>query len=182
VLARALDGAAINGTGSSNDPVGILNTTGIGSVSSGTTGGPITWPNVLALIEAVETANAPADARAFVGNPKVKAAAMQTPRVSGVALGMVMEAQDRLAGYPYASTTLCPSNLTKSTGTGLSALIFGSWSELLIGTWNAIDLLVNPYAETPYQKGSIWVRAMMTVDIQVRHAASFAAAVDIAAS
>ena len=46
VLARALDSAAINGTGASNDPVGILNTAGIGSVALGTNGGPLTYDAV----------------------------------------------------------------------------------------------------------------------------------------
>jgi HK97 family phage major capsid protein len=43
VLARGLDAAAIAGTGTANDPVGILNQTGIGTVSMGTNGAPLTW-------------------------------------------------------------------------------------------------------------------------------------------
>jgi HK97 family phage major capsid protein len=179
VLARALDGAAIAGTGNNNDPVGVLNQSGINTVAIGTNGGAITWPTVLELIEAVETANAPADTRAFIGNPKVKALNMQTPKVSGVALGMVQEENDVLAGYRYESTMLVPSNLTKGAGTNLSALLFGAWSELLIGAWSELDILVNPYADAPYQKGNVWVRAMMTVDVEVRHPQSFAACVDI---
>ena len=38
LLADAIDSAAINGSGSSNQPLGILNTTGIGSVAGGTSG------------------------------------------------------------------------------------------------------------------------------------------------
>jgi hypothetical protein len=96
---------------------------------------------------------------------------------------MTMEGSDELAGYVYASTTLVPSNLTKGTGTNLSALIFGSWSELLIGIWggDGVDLLVNPFDSTAYPKGNVRVRAMITCDIEVRHAQSFAAITDCAA-
>ena len=38
LLADAIDTAAINGGGGSNQPAGILNTTGIGSVAGGTNG------------------------------------------------------------------------------------------------------------------------------------------------
>ena len=181
VLARALDAAAIAGTGTNNDPVGIINQSGVTTVPIATNGGAITWPTVLSLIETVENANAPADSRAFVGNPHIKAQAMNTPRISGVALGMVMENGETLAGYPYASTTLAPSNGTKGTGTNLSTLIFGSWSEVLLGMWSELDILVNPFADAPYQKGNIWVRGMMTVDVELRHPASFAICTDIAA-
>jgi HK97 family phage major capsid protein len=180
-LARALDGAAIAGTGTANDPVGVLHTSGVTTVPIATNGGPITWATVLSLIEAVELANAPTESRAFLGNPKAKAQAMDTAKVTGVALGMMMEDGAELAGYPFASTTLTPSNGTKGTGTGLSTLIFGAWSEVLIGLWSEIDLLVNPFAEGPYSKGNVLVRGMMTVDIALRHAQSFAIATDIAA-
>ena len=72
-----------------------------------------------------------------------------------------------------------PSNLTEGAGTNLSALIFGAWSELLIGYWSAFDLLVNPYAETPYSKGNVLVRGMLTADIKLRHPESFAKISDI---
>lgn len=179
VLARGLDAAAIAGTGAANDPTGVLNTSGIGSVAIGTNGGAITWAAVLALIEAVELANVGDDARAFISNPKAKAQAMATPRVPSVALGFVMEDPGQLAGARFLYTTLVPSNGTKGSGTGLSTLLYANWSDLLIGLWSEIDILVNPYAEVAYQKGNVQVRAMMTVDVQVRHPQSFAAITDI---
>ena len=179
VLARALDGAAIAGTGTANDPVGILHQPGVPVVPIAANGGPVTWETVLAMVEAVELANAPADSRAFVGNPRVKAQAMNTARIAGVALGLVMDENEKLAGYPYASTTLAPSGLEKGTGTNLSALIFGAWSEVLLGLWSELDLLVNPYEGTAYSKGNVLVRGMMTVDIAIRHPQSFAVCVDI---
>jgi Phage capsid family len=67
------------------------------------------------------------------------------------------------------------------SGAVCSAIIFGAWNELLIGIWGGagLDILVNPYAETPYSKGNIQIRGMMTVDISVRHPASFVKTADV---
>ncbi|MGA9865023.1 MAG: phage major capsid protein [Acetobacteraceae bacterium] len=182
VLARTLDAAAIDGTGLAEDPVGIVNQSGVGGVAIGTNGGAMTWAKLLSMVETVELANAGDETRAWVGNPNVKAQLMQTPKITGVAgIGMVMDQPDQLAGYQFASTTLVPNNGTKGTGNGLSALIYGEWSDLLMGLWSELDILVNPYAEAPYSKGNVMVRAMMTVDIEVRHPQSFCVCSDIAA-
>ncbi len=181
VLARTLDAAAIDGTGTANDPVGILNTTGIGTVALGANGGAVTWTGILELIEQVESNNVGDDARAFIGNAKFKAQAMQTLKETGVAAGFIMDEPGEIAGYTYANTNLVPSAGAKGTGTGLSSLIYGNWSDLLVGLWSELDILVNPYDSTAYPKGNIMLRAMMTCDIQLRHPQSFAAITDIAA-
>ena len=60
-----------------------------------------------------------------------------------------------------------------------SALIYGNWSDLLLGYWSAFDLLVNPYESTAYSKGNVQIRGMLTMDVQVRQPASFAAIQDL---
>ncbi len=183
VLARTLDGAAIAGTGTSAQPTGILNVTGIGTHALGTNGGSPIWGDVVALIEAVENYNVGDDARGFLGNAKFKAYAMATPKLPATtpAMGFIMDAPDTLAGYPFKMTNLVPSNGTKGTGTGLSTLIYGNWSDLLLGFWSELDMLVNPYDTNAYPKGNVLVRAMLTCDVAVRHPQSFAAITDIIA-
>ena len=182
VLARGLDAAAIAGTGTANQPTGILNTPGIGAVAMGVNGAVLTWAAVLALIEAVEVNNVGDDSRAFLGNARVKAAASAAPKVAGVALGFIMDDPDELAGYKFLSTMLVPSGGIKGTGTGLSSLIYGQWSDLVIGLWSEVDILVNPYETVAYSKGNVQIRAMMTVDIGIRHPQSFAAITDLVAA
>ena len=181
VLARGLDAAAISGAGpASNQPLGLLAAgQGIGAVSLGPDGAHLTWGDVLALVASVEVANVGDDARAFIGNPLVKASLSQTLRVEGVAAGFIQDAPDQLAGFKYLSTTLMPSSGTKGTGTNLSSLIYGNWSDLVIGLWSEIDILVNPFESAAYQRGNVQIRAMMTTDIACRHPQSFAAVTDI---
>ena len=57
-LANEVDKQAIQGTGTSNKPTGILNTSGIGSVAMGTNGDQATWAKVVETWKEVATDNA----------------------------------------------------------------------------------------------------------------------------
>ena len=71
-----------------------------------------------------------------------------------------------------------PSNLTKGSSSGVcSAAIYGNFSDLLIGLFGTLELLVDPY--TQFQSGGVGIRALQGVDIAVRHAESFGAIQDI---
>ena len=175
ILADAVDRAAISGSGAGAEPRGILNTAGIGSV---TTGGTPTWANVLEFIEDVETANS--DGTAFLTHPKVVRKLRSTLKVTDDAgAGYIMEGPDSLAGYTCARTTNIPTTLGTAPNNNRAAMIFGNWSDLVLGYWSELDVLVNPYEATAYSKGNVQVRAMLTMDIAVRHAVSFTAATDI---
>lgn len=175
ILADVVDRAAISGSGAGAEPRGILNTAGIGSV---TTGGTPTWANVLEFIEDVETANS--DGTAFLTHPRVVRKLRSTLKVTDDAgAGYIMEGPDSLAGYTCARTTNIPTTLGTAPNNNRAAMIFGNWSDLVLGYWSELDVLVNPYEATAYSKGNVQVRAMLTMDIAVRHAVSFTAASDI---
>lgn len=176
-LATAIDTASISGTGTGAEPRGILNVAGIGSIGIGTNGGALTGDLARDLIGTVEVLDAPTNSRAFLSTPKVKVAASKLKDGQGNYLGLA----GVFAGERVEFSNNVPSNLSKGTGNNLSAVIYGDWSELLIGIWSEIDILVNPYESTAYSKGNVSIRAMATVDIAVRHAASFAAIKDAVA-
>lgn len=177
VIAGGIDKAAVKG-GGSNEPVGILGTSGIGDVPGGTDGLAPTWLNVLALIATVEAGNG--NAMGFLTTPQAVGKMRGTVRVSSTDSRAIMEEPNSLAGYPLQSSSNVPSNLVKGgSGAVCSALIFGDWSEVLIGTWSELDILVNPYETTAYTKGNVQIRAMCTVDVKLRHTASFAATKDL---
>ena len=81
-----------------------------------------------------------------------------------------------LRGYNAAVSNQVPSNLTKGSGTGLSAILFGNWNDLIIGTWGGIDINID--TSTGSASGTVRVVALQDVDIAVRHAESFAAMQD----
>lgn len=176
-LAEVLDAAAIGGTGTNNQPRGILNTAGIGALALGTNGGTITYDNVADLVGLVDDANADGGAMAFLSNTRIRRALAKLKNQGGDPLGLPTVLQDK----PAAWSNLVPSGGTKGTGVGLSSLIYGNWSDLLIGVWSPLDILVNPYESAAYSKGNVSIRAMMSVDVAVRHPESFAAITDAVA-
>lgn len=177
VLAEMLDAAAIAGTGTNNQPLGILNTPGIGLVAMGTNGGAVTYDALADLVGQVDDANATGGSMAFLTNSKVRRSVAKIKDTAGNPLGQSVIFQ----GGNAAFSNIVPSNLSKGTGNNLSAVIYGNWSDLLIGVWSELDILVNPYESSAYSKGNVSIRAMMTVDVAVRHPESFAAIKDAVA-
>jgi HK97 family phage major capsid protein len=174
VLAQALDAAALQG-GGANEPVGVLGTAAVDKTVSMATP---SWGAVLDLINIVEEGNAAGSG--FAMRPLVATKLRKTAKVTSTDSVMVMESPDNLAGYPVARSTLIPIDTVPVPDA--TSVIFGQWSDLIIGYWSAFDLLVNPYESTAYSKGNVSVRGMLTADIQLRHAESFAASIDFPAA
>lgn len=180
VIALAIDAASINGSGSSNQPTGILNTTGIGDVAGGTNGLAAAWSHVVDLESEVAIDNADLGSLRYLTNTKVRGKLKQTEKVASTAQFIMGEGKE-LNGYEALITNQIPSDLTKGTASGIcSAAIFGNFADLLIGMWGGLDLTVDPY--TGGTAGTVRVVGLQDVDIAVRHAESFAAMQDILAN
>ena len=182
VLALEIDRAAINGSGASNQPTGILATSGIGDVAGGTNGLAPTWAHIVELWSDIANANADFGAMGLMTNAKVIGKLMSTLKSSGVA-GYIVEDFPSAEGITNVSglrggvSNQVPSNLTKGTSSGVcSALINGNWADLIIGEWGTLDLMVDPY--TGSTSGTVRVVALEDVDIAVRHPESFSAMKD----
>ena len=179
LLANAVDAAAINGSGSSHQPLGILNTAGIGSVAGGTNGLAVTMDHLLDLKKEVTIDNADAPTAGYLTNAKVEAAVSKLKDGNGQYLlspyGTEL-GRSQIAGRRFEVSNNVPSNLTKGSGTDLSAVIYGNFADLLIGLYGTLEILVDPF--TDIAKGTTGVRALQTIDIAVHHAESFAAMQD----
>ena len=180
LLAQKLDQVAING-GGSNEPSGILQTSGIGSVVIGTNGGAITLDKMLDLKQTVAVDNADLPSAGFLTNTKVENALSKLKDGNsayllnpyGTEIG-----QQQFAGRSLMISNNVPSNLTKGSSSGVcSAAIYGNFSDLLIGLFGTLELLVDPY--TQFQSGGVGIRALQGVDVKVRHPESFGAILDI---
>jgi HK97 family phage major capsid protein len=161
VVALAVDSAAINGSGASGQPLGVVGTAGIGSV----TGTTLAYSGVLEFQTDVLAANA-------LVNP-ASAGYVTTPAVAALLAGR--------SRFTNTDTPLWQGNLLDGNVAGLRAMtstqiaasrmLFGDFSQLVIGEWGALELDVNPYAN--FAAGITGVRAFYTVDIGVRYAAAF---------
>jgi HK97 family phage major capsid protein len=179
VIALAIDLAAINGSGASNQPRGILNTVGIGDVAGGTNGLAPTWAHIVELWTDLAQGNADFGALGILTNARVHGRLMSTLKAAGVS-GYIAEAfpdangVSNYGGMRAGISNQVPSNLTKGTSNGVcSALIAGNWNDLIIGEWGTLDLMVDPYTQST--SGTVRVVALQDVDVAVRHEESFSA-------
>ena len=173
-----LESAAIAGKGTDNEPKGILNTTGIGVVEMGTNGAAINWKKVVELETKVNSVNANRGRMAYLTNAKVFGALKTTEKATGSGR-FIMEdaAAGRCNGYMTEFSNLVPSNLTKGSGSNLSAMIFGNFQDLYIGQWGGLDIVVDPYTSKKTAEIEICLNAWN--DVLVAEPKSFAAIKDI---
>ena len=171
MLAKAIDSALIKG-GGTNEPKGVMSTTGIQTANLAT----LTWANVSTMIGKLEAVNANVASSAWLVAPAA-AGALRTTLKSASAGANYLLQDGRLGELPVYVTNQVPNT---GGATPKNVAILGDWSQVMLGIWSEIDILVNPYAETPYKKGNVLVRAMSTVDIAVRHPEAFVVASDLA--
>jgi HK97 family phage major capsid protein len=178
--ALAIDLAALSGAGTGSQPTGIANQAGVNSVVGGTNGLALTFDHIIQLQYATKFANAPQASTGYALNSKSVGYLSTQKATTGQYLwdpqgGLTNESPDRLKGRAYAESQQLRSALTKGTSAGIcSELIYGNWQELLIAEWGVTEIALNPYDATGFTTGDVILRMFQTVDIGVRHAASFA--------
>lgn len=167
VIAVAVDAAVLNGSGASGQPTGLLGTAGIGSV----TGTSLDYAKVLEFQTDVAAANIAGDpaTTGYVATTTVAALMQQRVRFANTAspLWEGSTLDGTVVGFRAMSSNQCPA----------SHLIFGDWSQIIVGEWGSLELVVNPYADFP--AGIIGVRAMHSIDVGVRHPAAFSVATSV---
>lgn len=153
LVAQNIDKAIIAGTGV-KDPLGILNTLGVltGAI-------PDTWQEVLALIQLIEDQNI--TNLKWLGTSATKTTLAGIEKSTGT--GQYLYSGGQVGELPFNVSANMPAN----------KLILGDFSQVLLGVWSEIDILVNPYAEPAYSRGGVQVRAMATCDVAVRHPKAF---------
>jgi HK97 family phage major capsid protein len=171
-LMRAVDKAAIAGSGTGNEPVGLLNNADVPVVAGGTNGAAPSWDPLTQLEFEVASRNGRVENAAFIMNAATLRTLRRTPRASGQ--DFIMGTDSRLLGHPVVVSQHVPNNLAKGTGTNLSAIIFGDWSDYLIAIWGpqAVDVLVDSI--TRAKDGLVIVVARLDVGFAPVHAQSFA--------
>lgn len=176
-FAVEVDRVAIAGTGVANQPRGILNTTGINSAVIGTDGGDIDWLKSVELESLVAGLNGIGQAPGYVSNFKVAGKLKTTSKDAGSGQFLWNGEAGNFNGYQLGLSNIVPSDGTKGTGTALSSIVFGSWENLLIGSWGALDVGVDRYSLS--LTGAVRIVAYHDIDVAVKQPEAFAAITDI---
>ena len=134
---NAITTAAISGAGG-DAPTGLydLITTNIN-----TTAGVPTYATVLDLESLVDAADGTNVARGYLSDTKLRAIIKGTKLDSGS--GLFLSDGKELNGYKYEASTLVG---TLDAGAS-HPLIFGDWSQLHVGYWGQMSILVDPYTQ-----------------------------------
>lgn len=176
-LALAIDYAGLHGDSGTdaNQPDGVAETSGIGSVVGGTDGAAPDWADIVALETEVAQDNADVGRMAYVTNAKVRGKLKVTETASGN--GIFIWNGNDLNGYNALVSNQVASNLVKGgSGAVCSAIFFGAWSNLVLGMWGGLDVLVDPFSLST--TGQIRIVGFQSCDFAVRYPQAFAAMLD----
>ena len=157
VIALKIDAAGLYGTGSNSEPLGLKNTTGIGTEDFAAAAP--TFAEVVALESDVATANALLGTPVYLMNAAMRGNLKTTKKDAGSGI-FIME-NGEVNGYRGV--------LSNQVASG--DLWFGNFADLIIGYFSGLDLMVDPYTHST--SGTVRVVAMQDCDIAIRHAESF---------
>jgi HK97 family phage major capsid protein/HK97 family phage prohead protease len=159
-IALAIDNGALQGSGSSGQPTGIKNTSGINAPTSFAAANP-TFAEVVAMETAVAADNALLGNLAYI-LPASMYGALKTALKDAGSGQFVVGPDGQINGY----------NAIVSNQVTAGDLFFGNFSDALIGLYGGLDIVVDPYSNST--SGTVNVTALQTCDVAVRHAVSFA--------
>lgn len=157
VLARTIDTAIIDGSGTAGQPTGILNTTGVDAITLSGSGSAFDWSDALEFESSIAEGNAP-DATKWITRPSVKGVLKGRPKIGTTYPVFLINDDNTLNGYPVVTTTQCPAN----------TMMFGDFSTVIMGEWGILEIEANKYG-TSFGHGGIQVRGLHMVDVAVRY-------------
>jgi HK97 family phage major capsid protein len=160
LLTGMLDKAAISGAGGL-EPLGVTQTPGVAQIPLGASLSLTTS----AMIGALEMDDYNGDT-GFLTSPGV----FRLARDSRDAIDRGFTVAEQFHGKPAYQTTQVPSKL--GVGTNESAIVYGLWSELLVGLWsNGVEILADPYSAS--DQGALKLHSFLDADILVRDPKAF---------
>lgn len=165
IVALDIDLKALNGSGASGQPTGILNTAGIGSV----TGTSLDYADIVEFQTDVFAGNALSGNAGYVTTGAVagllKTRVKFTSTASPIWEGRLEEGM--VDGYRGMASNQMPA----------ATMLFGDFAQLIIAEWGVLEIEANPYAD--FKAGIVGVRAIASIDIGVRYPTAFSAASSI---
>jgi HK97 family phage major capsid protein/HK97 family phage prohead protease len=166
--ALAWDRAVLHGSGSNNEPTGIYAASNVNSIAMG---GTPTYGKLIDMVTEVLKDNALMGSLAFATTPGMAGKLAQTVVQASTDSRMIWTGplnEGQVVGYRAVATNQVLATLGGGSEHGV---IFGNWTDVMIGTWGALEIVVDPYALK--KQGMIEVTSFQLADIALRHPQSF---------
>jgi len=139
-FAQLLHGACINGAGGVA-PTGLLNLAGV-NAAAGSTAVAATWEKIVELQGLIEEDNTTMENLGYLLHPKLKAALKTIKKDAGS--GRFLFEGTQIDATNTLVSSLVP--VLDAAGTDVYPLIYGDFSQMVIGQWGSINVTVNPYS------------------------------------
>lgn len=158
--ALAIDAAAFAGSGTANQPRGIINQTGVNTQTiADVTNNYPTFAELVGFETKLAEDNALEGALSYVTTPSICGSMKTTKKDAGSGIFLMENGQAN--GYAVNNTTNVPAGTT----------IFGNFNDVLIGMWGVLDVMPDEAAKAA--SGGLVLRVFQDVDVAIRHPESF---------
>jgi HK97 family phage major capsid protein/HK97 family phage prohead protease len=164
-IAIAADLATLAGTGT-EQPTGITQTASIGSV----TGTSLAAAGIIEFQTDVAANNALNGSLGYVTTPAVAGLLMARPELPSTGTTRLWQGNLQ-EGSLFGIRAITSAQMSSAT------MLFGDWSQVVVGEWGVLELAVNPNDD--FAKALTGIRAMYTMDVGVRYAGAFSYASSI---
>lgn len=160
-LAEAVDTALINGSGTSGQPLGLMNQAGIGSRA----GTDFDLADAAAMLTDAD-GYSQADTLTWVCGATAAELLRQRPKVSGGEV-MLLDDTDRMLAKPVLVSRAAPA----------STLVLAQWASLHFCQWGALEIAADPF--TMFNMGLVVLRSLWRVDFGIESPAQVAVATTV---
>lgn len=165
--ARGIDRYGLIGSGGS-EPTGIINVSGTNPV---VVGGDPDWTDIVSFETKIETANAAVGDISWLMPPYIKGRCKTIPKLSGSQYsGWLMETNGEMNGYQSVISTIVPNYY----------LMLGVWKQMILASWGATEVQVNPFIKM--KEGIVQVVLFAYFDWLTRQPTAFAISEDVTES
>ncbi|GAB3790384.1 phage major capsid protein [Nocardioides ungokensis] len=172
-FASEVDRVVLRGSGTSPEPRGIRNQSGVTLYAPGTNGDVANWTVVLALFKALLGANV--EPTATITSPNAAVALASLTETTNAYLQPPSVLTNYVNPLSLLRTTgAVPANLTKGTGTALTEVYMGDFRQALLGLRTQFTL--QTARELYRATGQVGIFGRMRADVGVEHPAAFAVA------
>lgn len=181
-MAREVDRVVLYGQGAAGEPLGV---SASGLTYKTAKNAALDYDDLVTLVSQPELNNVELDDSVrFILNPRDKFGLRNLQDGSGNYVfnqnGLAAATEgvpQQLFGYPFIS-----SNVVARTGSPEETdVFFGKWSDVILGWRKTIEIVASDVAGTSFEADQTWIRAIMRLDVALRHPESIAMITDVRA-
>lgn len=189
-VALKLDEAIGYGTGGTNVPQGLITANSgiyyyVGAAGAQSNGNTWKVEDAASMASIIEAQNF--ELKAWVMHPfmrrliqNLRADAVSAGDGAGMFMYDLVRAYEstgpvKLQNAPVYTSNQIKRNYTKGTGTGLTTVLGGDFSNVVVGMYGALELTANPWDSTAFAQNETLFRVLMFADSGIKRTGAFVA-------